>query len=96
MRVRDAFKTFPITGPCEIDREKMKKAFDILCRISVYHSQDKGDEYTFLQYTPKAKRKFRCTISEDDANWLIMEFGLNEVSSYRFRNFAAYVPCVVV
>jgi hypothetical protein len=33
MKLREAFKTFPSAGICEVDRPKMEKAFTIMCRI---------------------------------------------------------------
>lgn len=90
-----AFDNFPICGPCKINRAKMEKAFDIDCRI-LCHFRGENDEpeYTFLHYTPKARRNLRATISKEDAEWIISRFLLREVQPYRGRSLA-YVPCVI-
>ena len=92
----NAFTHIPPAGVCTLDRNKMKKAFDINCRILVQYDYktDKPKEFTLLHYTPKAKRNLRITISEDDANWLIREFSLTEVPTH-FSHSLAYVPCVI-
>lgn len=94
MKLREAFKTFPSAGVCEVDRPKMEKAFTIMCRILKSYDCDDNVSYRLLQYTPKAKRNFSCTISEKDAEWMIGHFNLTEVLTY--HRSVAYVPCVIV
>ena len=94
MKLKEAFKTFPSAGVCEVDRPKMEKAFTIMCRILKSYDYKDNVSYQLLQYTPKAKRKFCCTISEEDAEWMIGHFNLTEIPTY--HRAIAYVPCVLV
>lgn len=94
MKLKEAFKTFPSAGECEVDRPKMEKAFTIMCRILKSYDYENNVTYRLLQYTPKAKRNFSCTISEKDAEWMIGHFNLTEVLTY--HRSVAYVPCVIV
>lgn len=93
MKIKEAFKTFPSAGVCEVDRPKMEKAFTIMCRILKSYDYNDNVSYRLLQYTPKARRNFSCTISEEDAEWIIGHFNLTEVLTY--HRSVAYVPCVI-
>lgn len=93
MKLRDAFKTFPSAGICEVDRPKMEKAFNIMCRILQSWDVNDNIHYQLLQYTPKARRNFSCTISKEDAEWMISHFNLSEFPTY--HRSVAYVPCIL-
>lgn len=72
------------TGPCNIDLEKAKKYWNLLCRI--YHH----NKYTLVEFTPKGKSKFKVEISEGDANYLIENLGLRRINDETFKNACKY------
>lgn len=96
MKAIDCFKSIPDDGVCPIDRDKMEKGFNLCCRLVKHPSNSlrEKNEWLFIEYSLHAKNRWRVTISEDDANWLISTFWLTEVPA-KLGNSIIYLPQVI-
>ncbi len=82
------FIEFKDYGICNIQVDMIIKKFTLLHRI--YKNGD--DEYWLLSYTPKAKRRLKVQIKEEDAIKIIKTLHLQPFEYHFFRNCIIYVP----
>jgi len=73
-------------GVCEVDVEKARKQWTILCRITKFK-----EGYTLCELTPKGKVKLNIAISEKDAKDLIFYMCLKEIKSDIFKNASSFI-----
>ncbi|MBQ8892541.1 MAG: hypothetical protein IJ068_06745 [Bacilli bacterium] len=82
------FIEFKDSGICNIQVDMIIKKFTLLHRI--YKNTD--NEYWLLSYTPKAKRRLKVQIKEEDAIKIINTLHLTPFEDSFFRNSITYVP----
>ncbi len=68
--MKKAIIEFNLTGECSIDIDKAVKYWNLLCRIYKYQNS-----YTLAQLTPKGKHKLKVSISQQQAEELIVKGG---------------------
>ena len=73
-------------GECKVIHSIASKKWNLLCRV-VKHQET----YKLVEYTLKGKRKLKCVISKEDAQWLIETLSLKFVESEIFRDSGTYL-----
>jgi len=78
--------TFQQTGLCDVDIDKAKKQWNLLCRIYQHNNT-----YTLVEFTLKGKQKLKVRISEYDALTLINMLNLICIDDTTFKNSKKYL-----